>query len=116
MLGSLHCPTSELPGALRTEAADQLEELHAFISRAAKSAIASDYLDAIVGYCEGLAVFPIRGTPREDIRPGLRTVAYTKRVVIAFAVDEHAKRITILGIFYGGQDYESALIDPDDKP
>ncbi len=37
-------------------------------------------------------------------------------MVIAFTVDEHAKGITILGIFYGGQDYESALIDPDDKP
>jgi len=98
------------------EAADQLEELHAFISKAATSAIASNDLDAIVGYCEGLAVFPIRGTPREDIRPRLRTVAYKKRVVIAFTVDEHAKGITILGIFYGGQDYESALIDPDDKP
>ena len=61
------------------EAADQLEELHAFVSKAATSGIASDYLDAIVGYGEGQAVFPIRGTPREDIRPGLRTVAYKKR-------------------------------------
>lgn len=96
------------------EAADQLEELHAFVSMAATSGIASDYLEAIVGYCEGLAVFPIRGTPREDIRPGLRTVAYKKRVIIAFNVDEHAKAIEILGVFYGGQDYESALVDPDD--
>ena len=46
--------------------------------------------------------------------PGLRTVAYKKKVIIAFNVDEHAKAIEILGVFYGGQDYESALIDPDD--
>lgn len=96
------------------EAADQLEELHAFVSKAGTPAIASDYLDAIVRFCEGLAVFPIRGTPREDIRPGLRTVAYRKRVIIAFTFDEHAKAIEILGVFYGGQDYEHALIDPGD--
>ena len=58
-------------------------------------------------------MFPIRGNPREDIRPGLRTVAYKKRAIIAFTVDEHAKAIEILGVFYGGQDYESTLIDPD---
>ena len=37
-----------------------------------------------------------------------------ERVIIAFNVDEHAKAIEILGVFYDGQDYESALIDPDD--
>lgn len=72
------------------------------MSKAATSEIASDYLDAIVLFCEGLAVFPIRVKPRDDIRAGLRTVAYRKRVVIAFFVDESAKAIEILGVFVSG--------------
>lgn len=96
------------------EAADQLEELHAYISAAATPAIASDYLEAIVDHCEGLAVFPHRGIARDDLRPGLRTMAYKKRVIIAFSVDDTAQHVMILGVFYGGQDYESAFTQSDE--
>lgn len=65
-------------------------------------------------YCEGVAVFPHRGRSREDLRPGLRTVSYRKRVVIAFSVDEAITQVTILGVFYGGQDYESSLSESDE--
>jgi len=70
------------------EAADQLEALHAYISATATPAIASGYLEAIVDHCEGLALFPHRGIARDDLRPGLRTMAYRKRVIIAFSVDD----------------------------
>ena len=33
----------------------------------------------------------------------------TKRAVIAFAVD--AELVSIVGVFYGGQDYETILTD-----
>jgi len=62
-----------------------------------------------VAHCEGLAVFPHRGTMREDLRPGLRTTVYKKRVVIAIVVDDVAQRVDVLGIFAGGQDYEAVL-------
>ena len=47
---------------------------------------------------------------RDDIRPGLRTISYRRRVIVAFTVD--ATDVTILGIFYGGRDYRSALRTP----
>jgi toxin ParE1/3/4 len=65
------------------------------------------YTDAIVTYCESLRTFPRRGIKRDDIRPGLRITNYRKRVVIAFDVD--ADQVNIIGAFYGGQDYETAL-------
>ncbi|MDP2109573.1 MAG: type II toxin-antitoxin system RelE/ParE family toxin [Thiobacillus sp.] len=52
--------------------------------------------------------FPHRGTRRDDIRTGLRITNYKKRPVIAFAVD--ADRVSIIGVFYGGQDYEADLL------
>ena len=57
--------------------------------------------------CEKLEIFPHRGTRRDDLRPGLRTIGIRRRVMIAFAVEADA--VTIIGIFYGGQDFEAAL-------
>lgn len=68
------------------EALDQLLTLRQYISAAAMAAIAEGYVDAIVSYCEGLGVFPHSGTARDDIRPGLGTSSYKKRVVVAYAV------------------------------
>jgi toxin ParE1/3/4 len=96
------------------EAVDQLQGLYDYISRSATPTTAAGYVDAIVEHCEGLAVFPHRGQARDDLRPGLRTVSYRKRVVIAFSLEADTERLTILGIFYGGQDYESSLNEPDE--
>ncbi len=63
----------------------------------------------MIATCEGLALFPMRGVPREDIRPGLRVTHHQGRTLIAYAVDECTRTVSILGIFYGGQDYEGAL-------
>lgn len=95
------------------EAADQLEALYRYVASSASPTVAADYVDAIVAHCEGLAVFPHRGTMRDDIRPGLRTSSYKKRAVIATFVDDEAEQITILGVFYGGQDYDTILSGSD---
>ena len=60
-------------------------------------------------FCESLSTVPRRGTRRDDVRPGLRVTSYRKRVVIAFVVVSGV--VSILGVFYGGQDYETILQD-----
>src|SRR5699024_4638568 len=97
----------------RREATRHLEELYDYIADAGSPAVAARYTDALVTHCEGMTGFPHRGRPRDDIRPGLRTVGYRKRVVIAFAVRHDI--VTILGIFYGGRDYETLLARADDE-
>ncbi|QDL56762.1 type II toxin-antitoxin system RelE/ParE family toxin [Rhodoferax aquaticus] len=89
------------------EALAQLEALYRYVAQAASPDIAARYTDAIVAYCEGLESFALRGTRRDDIRPGLRVINYKKRAVIAFAVD--AEVVSVIGIYFGGQDYESVL-------
>jgi plasmid stabilization system protein ParE len=93
------------------EAEEQLAALFNHIADAAAPDIAERYTGAIVNYCESMANFPIRGTMRDDVRPGLRITNYKKRMVIAFAVDSDTGQISILGLFYGGQDYETILQD-----
>lgn len=89
------------------EAQEQLAALYRYISDAASPEIAERYTNSIVAYCESLQDFPHRGTCRDDVRPGLRITNYKKRTVIAFAID--VDQISIIGVFYGGQDYEAVL-------
>lgn len=91
------------------EASDQLEALLLYIAEHSSMTIAERYTDAVVETCERLALFPLRGVAREDIRPGLRLTHHKGRTVIAYAVDEGQQTVPILGVFYGGQDHEEAL-------
>ncbi len=69
--------------------------------------VAERYTTAIVQYCRSLSTFPQRGTRRDDIRPGLRLLGFRRRVTIVLTVSDRV--VTILGVFYGGQDVETAL-------
>jgi plasmid stabilization system protein ParE len=89
------------------EAESQLVALFFHIAAASSAEIATRYTDAIVEQCEGLKTFPMRGAQRDDVRPGLRIFGFRRRVSIAFEVNDDV--VIILGIFYGGQDLESAL-------
>jgi plasmid stabilization system protein ParE len=92
-----------------SEAREQLVALYHYIASAASPEIAASYTNGIVEQCESLAMFPLRGTARDAIRPGLRTFGFKRRVTIAF--DVSGDLVTILGIFYGGQNFESVLED-----
>jgi toxin ParE1/3/4 len=93
--------------AFAPEAQDQLAELYQFIAHANAPVVAERYVDAIITYCESLAVSPHRGTQRDDIRPGMRITHYKKSSIVAFTV--MGQQVTVLGVYYGGQDYETAL-------
>lgn len=97
----------------RREALQQLEDLYDFIADAGSPANAADFTESIVTFCEGLSDFPYRGVAREDLRPGLRTIGFRKRVVIAFAVLNET--VAIIGIFYGGRDHERILRDTNER-
>jgi plasmid stabilization system protein ParE len=89
------------------EAEEQLVALYFHLAEAASPEIATRYTDAIATKCESLQTFPIRGARRDDIRPGLRVFGFRRRVSIAFEVTGDV--VTILGIYYGGQNFELAL-------
>lgn len=90
------------------EAEEQIAELYHYIAQAASSDVAQRYTEAIITYCEGLHTFPHRSHVRDDIRSGLRVTNYKGRCAIAFAVV--SETVSVIGVFYGGQDYESLLL------
>ena len=74
--------------------------------------LADRTVDAIRGYVKNLGDWPHRGTRRDDVRRGLRIVPFRKRTVIAFEIDDERRVVTILRVFYGGQDYDAVLRTP----
>jgi toxin ParE1/3/4 len=89
------------------EAEEQLVELYRYIAIDASPAVAEKFTSAIVDFCEGLTKFPHRSVRRDDIRPGLFVTQFRSRVVIAYSVDNN--EVVVIGVFYGGRDFESLL-------
>jgi toxin ParE1/3/4 len=78
-----------------------LDELEQYLGSRFSEERAQRYVRRIVSYCVSLTTAPYRGSPRNDIRKGLRTVGFERRVTIAFEIFEN--RIVISGISYAGR-------------
>jgi plasmid stabilization system protein ParE len=91
------------------EARDQLDQLYTYISAAFDVETASRFVNGIIDHIATLEEFPKRGTPRVDICSDLRTLSWRRRVTIAFVVEQ--LDVVVIGIFYGGRDFETLLKD-----
>ena len=89
------------------ESREQLVGLYHYLAAKADTVTAFNYVNAVVHHCEKLKTFPLRGVARDDIREGLRITHFEGRTIIAYAVIESV--VSIVGVFYGGQDCESKL-------
>jgi plasmid stabilization system protein ParE len=52
---------------------------------------------------------PHQGTLRPQLLPGLRSVA-KQRAIFYFIVDERARQVRILAVFFGGQDHQRHML------
>jgi len=64
---------------------------------------------AIRKAADRLASFPLRGTTRDDILPGIRFLAIA-RATCWFDVDQAAHKVRILAVFFGGQDHTRHML------
>lgn len=81
--------------------------LYRYIAETSGLDVAGHYIDRIEVACLSLATFPNRGTKRDDLAPGLRTIAFERRVTIAYRALK--TRVQIVTISYAGRDFESEL-------
>jgi len=93
--------------SFRPRAEADLFELYRHIAEEAGLEVAGAYIDRIEAACLALATFPERGTRRDNIRAGLRTIGFERRATIVFQVKR--AEVVIVRIFHGGQDFERAL-------
>src|SRR3954452_23515373 len=74
---------------------------------------AAAFVPKIIERCDRLTEFPETGRLRNDLRPGLRLVAFKRRVVIAYRVTPET--VEIGRVFYGGRDVDALLADEPDE-
>lgn len=93
--------------SFRASAATDLFGLYRYIADEAGLEVAGAYIERIEAACLALATFPHRGTRRDDLRKGVRTIGFEGRATIVF----EAKRseVVITRIFYGGRNVERIL-------
>lgn len=70
---------------------------------------AAKRLEQIEDAMEALAAHPHQGTLRPDLMPGLRNVT-KDRAIFYFSVDDDARVVRVLAVFYGGQDHQRAML------
>ncbi|PJG45898.1 plasmid stabilization protein [Sphingobium sp. LB126] len=68
-------------------AIEDLIALHQWVSVEADIPTADGYLSRIEERIAALADFPHRGSPRDDLVAGLRTLTFERRLLIAYNVD-----------------------------
>lgn len=93
--------------SFRPLAEADLLALYRRIAKSAGIAVAGSDIDRIEAACLALENFPARGTKRDDLRPGLRTMGFERRATIVFQVT--GGEVVVVRIFHGGQDFERAL-------
>lgn len=99
------------------EARQQLHHLDEWIGEKATAETARRFVSAILDHIDGILVFPLAGRARDDVRPGMRTITFKKRTLVAYEVDQSSDEVVvnILGVFHGGQNWEAALSADEDS-
>ena len=88
--------------------------IYDYIAERAGTDTAHRFVSRIEAYCLGMANTPERGTRRSDLRPGLRTVGFRRRATILFQLDQQARKVVILGIYYAGRNFVPDANAPED--
>src|SRR5690348_6998871 len=81
----------------RPSAEADLFGIYRYIAAESGHTVASGFIDRAEAACLALETFPERGTRRDDVRPGLRTMGFERRATIVFQVQK--SEVVIIRIF-----------------
>jgi toxin ParE1/3/4 len=95
-------------------ARQDLKDIFDYINERAGSVVAERFTTALYQHCASLGHTPERGTRRDELRPGLRTMGYRRRATILFRVNRSNRTVVIHGIYYGGRSYTRDYPDDTD--
>lgn len=75
------------------DAEDDLFEIYTYVAKNGGAERADGYDHRIRAACRRLADFPNRGTPRNPLEPGLRSIPFERRATIYYRVAERVVEI-----------------------
>lgn len=92
---------------LLPKARTDLRAIYDHIAAEGSHGAALAYVQRLEAWLAGFEIGAERGTQRDDIQRGLRTIGFERRVTAAFTVE--VERVVILRLFYGGRDWGHEL-------
>lgn len=92
---------------MSAHAAGQVDDISTWIADRASADVASRFAHDLLERCRSLELFPHRGTPRSNIRDGLRTIPFPRTVTIGYVIAGAA--VVITGFAYRGQELAACL-------
>jgi toxin ParE1/3/4 len=95
--------------SFRFEAEADLFAIYGYIADRSGHKRAGEYIARIEAASMALTNFPERGTKRDDLAPGVRTIGFERRATIAFRIEKGTVRI--IRIFYAGRDFGAYFRD-----
>jgi toxin ParE1/3/4 len=87
---------------LGPKAREDLQDIYDWIANQAGNDVADNYLDRIERVMGKLTEMPNRGTPRDDLVPGLRTIPFERRATITYVVT--GQTVEVLRVVHAGRD------------
>jgi toxin ParE1/3/4 len=103
-----------LPVRLRAQAHQDIKEIFDWIASGSNfPSIAENFVNRIYDQCEALAEFPLRGRARDDVRQGIRMLAFERKAVFIYRA--HSDEVEVLNISYGGRDWEAIMAEQPDE-
>lgn len=92
----------------RQSAQDDFADIFRFlVENGASADVALNFVLRIENRYQKIGDAPRGGRPRDDLRPGLRTVPFERSAVVAYVIEQDVVWVT--NIFYGGRDFEALL-------
>lgn len=83
-------------------AIDDLKERLGWIEEKAGGAVAEAYDARIRARIYSLAHFPNRGSPRDSLKPGIRSLSFERRLIIYYDIE--ADVVRVLRVVHAAQD------------
>ncbi len=84
-----------------------LKSIYDYVVENADHDVADAFVGRIESACDRLTIFPNRGTPRDHILPGLRSINFEKRTTIFYSVN--GDDVVIVNVLHGGRDIGHAF-------
>lgn len=94
---------------LAERAIDDLDALHLWVTQQASLAVADAYLSRVEERIRTLSTFAARGTPRDELAGGLRTLTFERRLLIAYHLI--GERVVVLRIINAQRDLDGQFDD-----
>lgn len=94
--------------AYANSAQDDLDSIYDWVDEAADPHIALRYVERIQAACGKLALFPKRGTLRDEFGAGLRSVAFERSATIFYRIEGDVVRI--VHVLHRGRDLGRAFV------